>query len=125
MPHRDRKTDENDTCDVHYVNEERVQAAMKTAPDDALVSGLSETFRLLGDPTRIKIIAALSQHELCVCDLAEALHVTGSAVSHQLRLLRGQRLVRYRKEGKIAYYTLDDDHIRNLFAEGVRHVRHG
>ena len=91
-------------------------------PTDEMVRALAETFRILSDPTRIRIVATLSRQELCVCDLAKILGLTGSAVSHQLRLLRGQRLVKYRKEGKIAYYSLDDKHISSLFAEGIRHV---
>jgi len=86
------------------------------------VHDLAETFRALSDPTRVRIILALSRQEMCVCDLAERLGITGSAVSHQLRLLRGQRLVRYRKEGKATFYALDDEHIRHLFEEGMRHV---
>jgi len=93
------------------------------AHDERTVHALAETFQALSDPTRVRIIAALSRQELCVGELAELLGLTGSAVSHQLRLLRAQSLVRYRREGKVAYYALDDDHIRNLFAEGVRHVR--
>ena len=94
-------------------------------PADGLVHALAETFQALSDPTRVRIIWALSHQELCVGDLAGLLGLTDSAVSHQLRLLRGQRLVKYRKHGKATYYTLDDDHIRNLFAEGVRHVNLG
>lgn len=116
---------EADLCEVSCVDEERVRAALNALPNDTLVNALAETFRSLSDPTRIKIISALSRQELCVCDLAAALRLTGSAVSHQLRLLRGQRLVKYRKEGRIAYYSLDDEHIRNLYAEGVRHVGGG
>jgi DNA-binding transcriptional ArsR family regulator len=91
-------------------------------PETRVINALAETFRALSDPTRVRLISALSRKEMCVQDLSELLGLTGSAVSHQLRLLRGQRLVRYRKEGKMAYYTLDDDHIKHLFAEGVRHV---
>ncbi len=87
-----------------------------------MVRALAETFGALSDPTRVRIIFALSEQELCVFDLARLLGLTGSAVSHQLRLLRGQRLVRYRKEGKVAFYSLDDDHIRNLMEECVKHV---
>ncbi|NIA07440.1 MAG: metalloregulator ArsR/SmtB family transcription factor [Actinobacteria bacterium] len=112
-------------CEVEYVDSSRVRKALETMPDEAMTNALAETFRALGDPTRIRIITVLSRQELCVCDLAKILGLTGSAVSHQLRLLRGQRLVKYRKEGKIAYYTLDDQHINNLFAEGVRHVEVG
>lgn len=90
-----------------------------------MVNALAETFRALSDPTRVRIISALSKREMCVYELADLLALTGSAISHQLRLLRGQRLVRYRKAGKNTFYALDDDHIRHLFAEGVRHVQTG
>lgn len=111
-----------DTCDIPFVNERSVRAALGAMPDDGVVLALAETFKVMADPTRLRIIAALAMQELCVCDLARILDVTGSAVSHQLRLLRGQRLVIYRKEGKIAYYTLDDEHIEALFAEALNHV---
>lgn len=104
------------------IDADRVHAAHRAIPGDEMVNALAETFRALSDPTRVRIIAALARQELSVSDLAAALGLTGSAVSHQLRLLRGQRLVKYRKQGKIVYYTLDDPHISNLFAEGVRHV---
>ncbi|HPD14372.1 MAG TPA: metalloregulator ArsR/SmtB family transcription factor [Planctomycetota bacterium] len=102
-----------------------VQAARRAMPDDAMVHALAETFRALSDPTRVRIVLALGERELCVGDLAHLLGLTGSAVSHQLRLLRGQGLVRYRRDGKAAFYALDDEHLRNLLAEGVRHVRGG
>lgn len=92
-------------------------------PDERTISALSETFKAMSDPTRVRIITALLENELCVCDLALLLNLTSSAVSHQLRLLRSQRLVKYRKEGKAAYYSLDDKHINNLIAEGIRHVQ--
>lgn len=91
--------------------------------DDAV--RLSEVFKVLGDPTRIKIIFTLSKSDLCVCDIAEAIGMTQSATSHQLRLMRNMRLVKYRKEGKSVYYSLDDDHILQLFSQGMEHVRHG
>ena len=114
-----------DRSKIEYVDERRVRGAMATMPNDEVISALAETFRVLGDPTRVRIISALLGRELCVSDLASLLGLTGSAVSHQMRLLRGQRLVKYRREGKVAYYTLDDDHIRHLVAEGVRHVEAG
>lgn len=86
------------------------------------VATLAETFRVLGDPTRLRIAFALSREELCVCDLATVIGASQSVVSHSLRSLRQMRLVRYRKAGKIAYYTLDDAHIASLLAEGFRHV---
>jgi ArsR family transcriptional regulator len=86
------------------------------------VATLAETFKLLGDPTRIKIAFALSREELCVCDLAHIVGASQSAVSHSLRALRQMKLVRFRKEGKIAYYKLDDDHIGHLLEEGFEHI---
>lgn len=94
-------------------------------PRDRLVSAVAETFGALSDRTRVRIVAALAGQELCVADLSRLLGLSGSAVSHQLRLLRGQRLVRARREGKVAFYALDDDHIRNLMAECVKHVEAG
>lgn len=85
---------------------------------------LSEVFKVLGDPTRIKIIYALSKYEMCVCDIADALGMSQSAISHQLRLMRNLKLVKYRKEGKSAIYSLDDDHILQLFNQGLEHVNH-
>ena len=113
---------EDDVGQADGGDAEGVRKAMEAMPDDETVNALAETFRALSAPTRIRIIAILSQQELCVSDLAKLLGQTGSAVSHQLRLLRGQRLVKYRRKGKTAYYALDDQHISNLFAEGLRHV---
>jgi len=107
---------------VEYIDPRSVREARAAMPGDRMVRALAETFGALSDPTRVRIIFALTEQELCVFDLARLLGLTGSAVSHQLRLLRGQRLVRYRKEGKIAYYSLDDDHIRNLMEVCVKHV---
>ena len=85
---------------------------------------LSATFFALSDPTRLRMISALSDHELCVCDLAVVLGMSQSAVSHQLRLLRNLNLVKYRKEGRVVYYALDDEHIRELYERGLEHVAH-
>jgi len=86
------------------------------------VSLLAETFSVLGDPTRLRIAYALSQQELCVCDLASVLGMSQSVISHSLRALRQMRLVRHRREGRIAYYALDDDHIASILREGFKHV---
>jgi DNA-binding transcriptional ArsR family regulator len=107
---------------VVFIDAASARAARSAMPTDRMVRALAETFGALSDPTRVRIITALAEQELCVFDLARLLGLTGSAVSHQLRLLRGQRLVKYRKEGKIAFYSLDDDHIRNLMEECVKHV---
>jgi DNA-binding transcriptional ArsR family regulator len=112
----------NDVCQVNFVDEERVERARKNMKPDKILSELADTFKVLGDATRVRILHALSMEELCVCDIAALIDATQSAISHQLRLLRAAKLVKFRKEGKMAYYSLDDDHIRNLFAEGIRHV---
>ena len=111
-----------DSCEIQYVDEQKVENARRAMKSAEAVTTLAETFKILGDPTRIKIAFALSKEELCVCDIANLLKVSQSAVSHSLRTLRQMKLVRFRKEGKIAYYTLDDDHIANLLDEGFRHV---
>ena len=90
--------------------------------DEATTTALAGTFKVLGDPTRVRILDALARGEVPVCDLAELLGLTQSAVSHQLRLLRGARLVKPRRDGKHIYYTLDDHHIAGLFTQGLAHV---
>jgi len=91
--------------------------------DPESVEGLTEIFRVLGDPTRVRILHALSQSDLCVGDLARRLDVSESAVSHQLRLLRSARIVRARRDGRLMYYALDDRHVLELFEQGLRHVQ--
>ncbi|MEO6331306.1 MAG: metalloregulator ArsR/SmtB family transcription factor [Gemmatimonadaceae bacterium] len=104
------------------MDERKVLRARRTMKPPDAVTALSETFRVLGDPTRLRIVYALAREELCVCDLANVLGASQSVVSHSLRALRQMRLVRYRKDGKIAYYTLDDTHIKSLLTEGFHHV---
>ena len=87
------------------------------------VSALAETFKVLGDATRLRIIDAISDSELCVCDIASLVGLSESAVSHQLRVLRGMRLVRQRRQGRMIFYTLDDQHIAGLFEQGLEHVQ--
>ena len=93
------------------------------SPND--VEGLTEFFRVLGDPTRVRILDALATSELCVGDLAERLGLSESAVSHQLRLLRSTRIVRSRRAGRMIFYSLDDRHVLALFRQGLRHVQEG
>jgi len=101
---------------------------MQTSPrstaieDTATVEALADTFRILGDPTRIRIVDALAQGDLCVHELSDRVGISESAVSHQLRLMRTMRIVRGRREGRCVYYTLDDQHILDLFQQGLRHV---
>ncbi|MCL4476126.1 MAG: metalloregulator ArsR/SmtB family transcription factor [Nitrospirae bacterium] len=110
-------------CEITYIDRKKVSAVKKRMKPETTMQRLAETFKVLGDPTRTKMIFALSLEELCVCDIANLLGATKSAVSHQLRILRNMKLVKYRKEGKMAFYSLDDDHIKNLFDEGLRHVK--
>ncbi len=108
-------------CKVHH----HLLAKLDRQISEETYHHLAEIFKTLGDSTRIKIIHALAQSELCVCDLTELLGMTQSAVSHQLRVLRNSRLVKYRKEGRTVFYSLDDDHILLLFQQGLDHVLHG
>lgn len=112
----------NDCCEINCIDHEKVAAIRSRLLSDTEITALSETFRLLGDPTRVRIIQALALEELCVCDIAALLGTSASAVSHQLRLLRTMRVVRHRKAGKIVYYALDDDHVRSLLQAGRDHI---
>lgn len=112
----------SDACEVEFVDEKKVRRARSAMKPPEAVAALSELFKVLGDPTRIRIAYALSREELCVCDIANLLAVSQSAVSHSLRSLRQMKLVRFRKEGKIAYYALDDEHVARLLDDGFRHV---
>lgn len=100
---------------------QRLPRQGRQLPSDT-VSTLAETFRILGDPTRVRIVDALAEGELCVCDIAEHVGISESAVSHQLRLMRSMRIVRGRRDGRCVYYTLDDQHVLDLFQQGLRHV---
>lgn len=119
-----RKNNEigDDACEVEYVDEAKVKKVKKAMKSPEKIAALAETFKVLGDPTRLKIAFALSAEELCVCDLANLLGASQSAVSHSLRVLRQMRLVKFRREGKIAFYSLDDGHIASLLGEGIRHI---
>jgi ArsR family transcriptional regulator, lead/cadmium/zinc/bismuth-responsive transcriptional repressor len=112
----------SDACDVFHADAGRVAEVRAALPDVATVERLAETFKALGDPTRVRMLSALSRAELCVCDLATLLGATESAISHQLRLLRSLRVVRARRDGRMVFYRLDDDHIVRLLAQGRAHV---
>jgi ArsR family transcriptional regulator len=108
--------------ETSFVNEEKINALRKQMKSDTVMADLAATFKVLGDLTRTKIIFALSKEVLCVSEIALLLSISQSAVSHQLRVLRDMKLVRSRKEGKVAYYSLDDVHITFLLRDGLRHV---
>ena len=113
----------SDTCEVDVVDLRKVAGVRRAMRPAAEVQLLAETFRVLGDATRVRILFCLTREELCVCDLATLVGASQSAVSHSLRSLRQMNLVRYRKEGRIAYYSLDDQHIAHLLEEGFGHAR--
>lgn len=115
----------DDRCDVAHSDPGQLAARREGLLPSETVAPLAETFRLLGDATRVRILDALSHGELCVCDLAALIGLSESAVSHQLRQLRGMRLVRPRRAGRLVFYALDDQHIMSLFEQGLRHVQEG
>jgi ArsR family transcriptional regulator len=113
----------DEACDVFHLHPGKVSVLKRRLMGESSVTALAETFKLLGDVTRVRILDALTRSELCVCDIARLLGLSESAVSHQLRLLRGVRLVRPRREGRMVFYTLDDQHIVGLFEQGLEHVK--
>lgn len=113
-----------DMCEESIIHEESIKRVKDDMIAENEIMALSELFKNLCDSTRIKILYALSLGELCVCDIANIIGMSQSAVSHQLRILRTSRLVKYRKEGKSVYYSLNDQHVVNLFNQGLEHVRH-
>jgi ArsR family transcriptional regulator, lead/cadmium/zinc/bismuth-responsive transcriptional repressor len=112
-------------CDVFHADAARVAEVRAAQPDAVTVERLAEIFKALSDPTRVRLLSALATAELCVCDLATLLALSESAVSHQLRLLRSLRLVRARRDGRMVFYRLDDDHIVRLLAQGREHAEEG
>ncbi|MGI6157411.1 MAG: ArsR/SmtB family transcription factor [Saccharofermentanales bacterium] len=120
----DTKTSFDELCDVPMIHEDAVKATMASMPDDSLLFDLADFFKVFGDSTRVRILYALHHNELCVCDLSAVLDMSQSAVSHQLRVLKAARLVRNRRDGKVVYYALDDDHVKALLDVGREHLAH-
>ena len=114
-----------DVCEVKCEHPETVCLAKAQLLSENTVQQMAETFKILGDGTRIKILHLLTKQEMCVCDIAGTLSIGQSAISHQLRVLRNARLVKFRKEGKEAWYSLDDDHVVGLMLQGLEHISHG
>ena len=114
-----------DICDVVTVDPERVRRVQAGLTDEDTSQRLAEVFGALSDPTRLRIVEALAQEELCVCDLCAALGMSQSGTSHHLRTLRNLRLVKHRRAGRLVYYSLDDHHILRLFDQALEHVREG
>ena len=112
--------DEFCSCDI--VHNHIIEMVKQKMPQEEKLYDLAELFKVFGDTTRVKIISALFEAEMCVCDIAELLSMTQSAISHQLRVLRQARLVKHRKEGKVVFYSLDDEHIKTIFNQGLEHI---
>ena len=109
-------------CEYMHVHEDTVKALQQSMPDEEVLYDLAELFKIFGDSTRIRILYALFEAELCVCDIAQLLGMTQSAISHQLRILKGSKLVKYRREGKTVFYSLADGHVRTIINQGLEHV---
>ena len=109
-------------CEYLYVHEDVVKQVTSEMPQDEILYDLAELFKVFGDSTRIKILYALFEAELCVCDMAQLLGLTQTAVSHQLRVLKNNKLVKFRREGKNIFYSLSDNHVRSILGQGMEHV---
>ena len=107
-------------CEYTVIHQEVIDKIK--LPEEEVLYDLGDFFKILGDSTRIKILSALFQSEMCVCDIAALLGMTQSAISHQLRVLKQGRLVKHRKDGKVVYYSLDDDHIKHIVDQGLTHI---
>lgn len=110
-------------CDCDVIHPDVVERVRGAMIDERELYDLSDFFKVFGDSTRIRIMRALDLEEMCVCDLAVLLNMTKSAISHQLRALKQANLVKYRREGKSVYYTLSDDHVRDILEKGLEHIR--
>ena len=109
-------------CEMRHAHPDTVKRVRAAIPDEDALIDLAELFKVFGDSTRIRILCALLEGELCVCDIATLLGMTLSAISHQLRILRSAKLVDARREGKTVFYTLADDHVRTILADGIEHI---
>ena len=114
--------DEMELCEISEVHGELLEKVRAGLPDEGRLADLAELFKVFGDSTRIKILFVLFESEVCVCDIAEALNMTQSAVSHQLKVLKQAKLIKNRREGKSIYYSLADNHVRTIIAMGIEHI---
>ena len=111
-----------ETCEFIHAHEEIVKKVTQEMPDEEILYDLAELFKIFGDSTRIKILYVLFESEMCVCDIAQLLGMTQSAISHQLRALKQSKLVKYRREGKTVFYSLADGHVRTIINQGMEHI---
>ena len=123
-PRMATKKKDREICEVLCEHPETVRLSRKDLIPDRPAQRAAELFKALGDATRVKMLQILAKKELCVCDIAAVIKMSQSAVSHQLRVLRGARLVKYRRDGKMAWYSINDSHVAALLRQGIQHVRH-
>ena len=117
-----QREDSTERCGFLHLHKDTLARVMAQMPADEELYDLAELFKVFGDSTRIKILYALFESELCVCDIAQLLNLTQTAVSHQLRVLKGSKLVKFRREGKTVFYSLDDEHVRSIIGQGMEHL---
>ena len=110
------------SCECLHDHTEAIKAVKALLPSDETLFELSDLFKLFGDTTRIKILYLLFEKELCVCDIAALLNMTQSAISHQLKVLKNSKLVKFRREGKVVFYRLSDNHVKSIIAQGMEHL---
>lgn len=118
------KKQQIETCSCNIIHEDVIKRVRGEMPEEERLYDVADLFKVLGDSTRVKILYAILQEEMCVCDIAALLGMTQSAISHQLRVLKQARLVKFKKEGKVVYYSLDDEHVKNIFKQGFEHLAH-
>lgn len=111
-----------EVCECNAIHEEVVSRVRKMMPEEEKLYDLAELFKVFGDTTRVRILCALFESEMCVCDISVLLGMTQSSISHQLRVLKSAKLVKNRKEGKVVYYSLNDEHIKHIFEQGLEHI---
>lgn len=109
-------------CENTCIHEDVVNSVKENMPEEEILYDLAELFKVFGDSTRVKILWALNESEMCVCDIAALLNMTQSAISHQLRILKHARLVKNRRQGKVVYYSIDDEHVEDIFKQGMNHI---
>ncbi len=116
------ETNSAERCELMHVHQEIVDKVNQQMPEDEILFDLAELFKIFGDSTRIKILYLLFESEMCVCDIAQLLNMTQSAISHQLQVLKKSKLVKYRRDGKTVFYSLADGHVRTIIDQGMEHV---
>jgi ArsR family transcriptional regulator len=116
------RTDNVIKCDCNVIHQDIIDQVKADLPDQNSIQNLAQLFKVFGDPTRVKILSALFKAEMCVCDMASLFNMTQSSISHQLSVLKQARLVKYRKDGKVVYYSLEDAHVQQIFDQGLIHI---